>query len=212
MFLVSLKITSAITSLITPVSRLASATSHAAFARVGSSRPDFCCVMMERKSSYSSFMAVSFVCVRLSMATPSNIDVFNETVGKTFAFLYESFPRKVTIDVCALTGVSAPTFEEKDPAVRKQKHEALVLRYYSIEWLIAAGYVSADAVPFESFDKAVLTAKGLELLKLDPESLKQSLGDKLVDATKSGAIDAIKSTASSALTTGISFAFKHLFG
>jgi hypothetical protein len=42
--------------------------------------------------------------------------------------------------------------------------------------------------------------------------LKQSFGDKLVDAAKSGSMDAIKSTASSALTTGLSFAFKSLLG
>lgn len=63
------------------------------------------------------------------MATPSNIDVFNETVGKTFAFLYESFPRKVTIDVCALTGVSAPTFEEKD---RRSESKNMKLLFFVI--------------------------------------------------------------------------------
>ncbi|EHS0413364.1 hypothetical protein SJ414_000883 [Escherichia coli] len=146
------------------------------------------------------------------MTTPSNIDVFNETVGKTFALLYEAFPQKITIDVCALTGVSVPVPGEGEPAIRNKKYDALTLRYHSIEWLVDAGYVSANGTPFTHFERAVLTAKGLELLKLDPESLKQSLGDKLVDATKSGAIDAIKSTASSVLTTGITFAFKHLIG
>ncbi|HBC9720477.1 TPA: hypothetical protein KFO73_003776 [Escherichia coli] len=145
------------------------------------------------------------------MSTPSNLDVFNETVGKTFAFLYENFPRKVTIDVCALTGVSGPTFEE-DRSTRRQRVEALDLRCDSISWLVDAGYVSAKSSSLYYFSDAVLTAKGLELLKLDPESLKQSFGDKLVDAAKSGSMDAIKNTASSALTTGLSFAFNSLLG
>ncbi|HFF1377149.1 TPA: hypothetical protein ACGBFI_005454 [Escherichia coli] len=145
------------------------------------------------------------------MSIASNLDVFNETVGKTFAFLYETFPRKVTIDICALTGVSELTFEE-DRSSRRQLVEALELRRDSIAWLVDAGYVSAKSSPPHYFSDAVLTAKGLELLKLDPESLKQSFGDKLVDAAKSGSMDAIKSTASSALTTGLSFAFKSLLG
>ncbi|EEW5073780.1 hypothetical protein CCF09_000091 [Escherichia coli] len=145
------------------------------------------------------------------MSTPSNLDVFNETVGKTFAFLYETFPRKVTIDVCSLTGVSGPTFEE-DRSSRSQLLEAFELRRDSIAWLVDAGYVSAKSSPPHYFLDAVLTSKGLELLKLDPESLRESFGDKLVEAAKSGSMDAIKSTASSALTAGISFAFKSLLG
>jgi len=143
------------------------------------------------------------------MTTPHNIEIFNETVGKTLAFLYESFPRRTSFNVSQLTGIPAPSMDEEKQA-RIEKIRALELRYYSIAWLVDSGYISAKPFPYDEFHDAVLTAKGLEVLKFEPESLKTSFGDKLLDASKNSASEVLKSTTSSLLTAGATFAINHL--
>lgn len=149
------------------------------------------------------------------MSTPPNIEVFNETVGKTLAFLYENFPRKIHFSVSELTGISEPGIPtphrtEEEKAKQREQHQALELRYYSIVWLVDTGYISAKTTPFNDFQDAVLTAKGLEVLKIEPESLGAPYADKLLEASKDGASEILKNTASSLLTAGVGFAIKRL--
>lgn len=149
------------------------------------------------------------------MSTPPNIEVFNETVGKTLAFLYENFPRRIHFSVSKLTGIPEPEIPtphrtEEEKAKQREQHQALELRYYSIVWLVDTGYISAKPNSFNDFQDAVLTAKGLEVLKIEPKSLGGSYGDKLVEASKDGAAEVLKNAASSLLTTGVGLAIKRL--
>ncbi|EPB4503246.1 hypothetical protein [Yersinia enterocolitica] len=143
------------------------------------------------------------------MTTPPNIEIFNETVGKTLAFLYENFPQRMSFTVSELTGIPVPSLVE-EKQTRIEKYRALEMRYYSIAWLVDTGYISAKPIPYDEFHDAVLTAKGLEVLKIEPESLKAPFGDKLIEASKNSAAEVLKSTASSLLTAGATFAIKNL--
>lgn len=131
---------------------------------------------------------------------------FNEITGKTLAFLYENFPLEKTIlvknliddasiDVTLENGVTVPSKECE-------------IAFATIKWLIEAGYISAKGHPYASFSDAVLTAKGLELLKLMPDSLTESFGDTLLAASKGavteGTKDVIGQVTSKALTAGLS--------
>ncbi|MCY4126216.1 MAG: hypothetical protein OXF59_13625, partial [Pseudomonas sp.] len=74
-----------------------------------------------------------------------------------------------------------------------------------IEWLSESGYLRFKNQSHGSgFLNAVLTAKGLEALKAVPESLTAGppLGDRLVDATKSGTKSILGSLAGEVLSVG----------
>ncbi len=81
------------------------------------------------------------------------------------------------------------------------------IAFCTVKWLHQTGYIIATPHPYEFFSDAVLTAKGLELLKLTPDALKSSLGDRLMDACKKGASESIASLSSTALTSGLGLAF-----
>lgn len=53
-----------------------------------------------------------------------------------------------------------------------------------MKWLVDAGYIHGTSLEYEGINDAVLTAKGLEVLKATPDSLQGSLGERLVEAVK----------------------------
>jgi len=141
--------------------------------------------------------------------TSSNIDVFNENVGKIFADLYNSFPVPKEIHPRDFVGIgiaveSESTFEFSSQEKPKSSE---ILFFSTVQWLIREGYISAtELLPTQVyFRTVVLTQKGLMVLNAVPDSLanKQSLGDRLVSSAKSGAIDLLKSAAKEALSIGI---------
>ncbi|HCU0895063.1 hypothetical protein GVN99_15435 [Serratia marcescens] len=140
------------------------------------------------------------------MSKSSNIDLFNEITGKTLAFLYENFPLEKTILVKNLID-DAPldVVLENGATVPSKECE---IAFATVKWLIGAGYISAKIYPYTAFGDAVLTAKGLELLKLMPDSLTESFGDTLLAASKGavteGTKDVIGQVTSKALTAGLS--------
>ncbi|MGU0728808.1 hypothetical protein ACSESD_00745 [Pseudomonas aeruginosa] len=80
---------------------------------------------------------------------------------------------------------------------------------HSVAWLIATGYLSAERLfPGASFRQAILTAKGLEVLKATPASLNSSssFGEQLQTAAKDGMLDTIKSLTNEALSRGVGLA------
>lgn len=95
----------------------------------------------------------------------------------------------------------------------KEAQSLLEFHYYAVEWLVESGYISATPHRFDGFSDAVLTAKGLEVLKLRPSSLNSSFGDELMQASKSGTREVIKDVTSSLLSTGITFLLnKFMYG
>jgi hypothetical protein len=56
--------------------------------------------------------------------------------------------------------------------------------FESLRWLVDAGYLHGTPAAYDGILNAVLTAKGLEVLKATPDSLQGSLGERLVEAVK----------------------------
>ncbi len=132
-----------------------------------------------------------------------NIDYFNEYTAKIFAKLYQEFPRRCSIEISKITG--------KDNRNKKETELCTDTLY----WLREHGYIiydDKDKILDGDIVSCVLSDKGLAVLNQVPESLnaEQSYGDKLIDAVQNGALDSIKSTVSSLLSTGLKMAITSL--
>lgn len=150
------------------------------------------------------------------MATPENIQRFNEAVGRTLAILYEEFPRRITLRSGQVMGLDVN--EEDDacdgspiPAVdvdgnsTSVTYRDLELGCQTVQWLADSGYLYVKQISPPFFIEGVtLSAKGLELLKCVPSSVNDSasFGDELQTLAKSSGKDALSSAVSTALTTG----------
>jgi len=134
--------------------------------------------------------------------TISNIQQFDEITGQVLGALYENFPvpRPLLIKQFIEGGY---TFNEQMAGdIANERGEFFIA---CIEWLSEAGYLSyKDQSHGNGVLNAVLTAKGLEALKAFPASLTAgpSLGDQLVDATKSGTKSILGSLAGEVLSVG----------
>ncbi len=129
----------------------------------------------------------------LSNMTSSNIERFDEIAAKTLARLYENFPVPTALMV-GQYGVEIGDDNWDDPDALAAAEFVIA----SLQWLNEAGYIRFSEVrhPFGVMD-AVLTARGLEVLKAIPESLTgHTLGELLVDGVKTGgkelALEAIR--------------------
>ena len=93
-------------------------------------------------------------------------------------------------------------FKDDDEAVA---HEINLDVFESTtRWLCDSGYIWIDTQGESSAHGVVLSPKGLEVLKLVPESLKDNvtIGDKLLSIVKGGSIEARASLIGLALTEG----------
>ncbi len=134
--------------------------------------------------------------------TTSNIQRFDEITGQVFGALYECFPvpRHLIIEQFIEDGY---TFNEHMASdVANERGEFFIA---CVEWLAESGYLRFEIRSHGcGVLNAVLTAKGLEALKALPTSLSAgpSLGDRLVDATKSGSKSILGSLAGEVLSVG----------
>ncbi|WP_296263961.1 hypothetical protein [Pseudomonas sp. UBA6562] len=134
--------------------------------------------------------------------TISNIQQFDEITGQVLGALYESFPvpRHLLIKQFVEGGF---TFDEHMAADTPNERGEFFIA--CIEWLAEAGYLTfGDQSHGSGFISAVLTAMGLEALKAVPSSLSAglSLGDQLVNATKSGTKSVLGGLAGEVLSVG----------
>lgn len=144
------------------------------------------------------------------MAERSNIEWFDELSGEILATLYESFP--VPKHLLSKDFVENP--EEYNEIVQADvaSKEA---RFFiaTVEWLREAGYLRADPQNghYNIARDCVLSAKGLEVLKVKPSSLDvtESFGDRLIAATRQSGTDALRKAASDVLSLGARFVFEH---
>ncbi|QWZ78767.1 hypothetical protein [Aeromonas sp. FDAARGOS 1419] len=126
----------------------------------------------------------------------SNIERFDIIVVLALADLYSRFPVRqylasskfiVTEDGEHIDGLSPEEewlMRDKntrldDPYFKRKKFAS-----ESLKWLVDAGYIHGTSLEYEGINDAVLTAKGLEVLKATPDSLQGSLGERLVEAVK----------------------------
>lgn len=125
----------------------------------------------------------------------SNIEQFDEIVGKAFALLYESFPMPRELMYGQV--IESDDLAEADDA----KSAAFFMA--SIQWLIDTGYLSAKELQQIGFSGAVLTAKGLEALKALPDSLQGPIGARLIEAAKTDGREVMRSLTGQALGFGL---------
>jgi hypothetical protein len=131
--------------------------------------------------------------------TTSNIDRFDEYTGRIFAHLYASFPMRVRLSDF---DVMPEAWNEGEFVVDAYVTESAFVEA-TILWLRDAGYISGQVISLGLLD-AVLTAKGLEVLKATPSSLVggPSLGDRITDALQEEAKETMRSLVSEALGIG----------
>jgi len=126
----------------------------------------------------------------------SNIERFDTIVVLALAELYSRFPVPqylasskfiVTEDGEHIDGLS-PEAEgllfDEDPYLKDPYFKRREFAFESLRWLVDAGYLHGTPVAYDGINNAVLTAKGLEVLKAIPDSLQGSLGERLVEAVK----------------------------
>ena len=141
--------------------------------------------------------------------TTSNIKRFDELTGQILGVLYESFPvpRHLLLKDLVPDGFTFNDFLGYE--IPNEDGEFL---FACIDWLAESGYLRfKDKVQPTGYTEGVLTAKGLEVLKATPNSLStdSSLGDQLVDATKTGAKGLVGDLAGQALSIGVKFVSNH---
>ena len=131
----------------------------------------------------------------------SNIEKFDDLAGRILAELYESFP--------VATVISTEDFMDSgrhwdDVLEMEVLDDGGTFFISTATWLINAGYISGSAFQNLFIEKAVLTAKGLEVLKALPESLNSgpSIGEQLSDAAKAGSTEVMRGLLSQALSIG----------
>lgn len=111
----------------------------------------------------------------------TNIDLFDIYVAVILGELYHSFPGAVWLDP-AWSTVIAPLLIQSG-LVDGKLHDAtnnLAICSKSMHWLHVNGYFLAeyDAIS-DSYEGALITGKGLDVLRARPASLDQTLGEQL---------------------------------
>ncbi len=134
-----------------------------------------------------------------------NIELFDEYVARILSHLYESFPIKVHLDARSITGHEEIDEMGQPLDERGQPSKRFDICLATIDWLVDSGYIRTDGRGQYGYDLAVLTARGLEVLKATPESVKVkiSIGEKLVRLVKEGSIDMAKEAAKAAIAVGV---------
>ncbi|WP_281083921.1 hypothetical protein [Klebsiella quasivariicola] len=141
----------------------------------------------------------------------SNIDKFDEITGMLFAKLFSSFPEPVDIRLeDYVPEEDIAPLEHIDPWILEEARCEFVA--HSIRWLIESGYITIFNFNNDGhvFYGVVLTAKGLECLKMTPDSLRPSAGTQLAAAASSGSMEVLKSVVNQVLGAGISIAMQRV--
>lgn len=132
----------------------------------------------------------------------SNIEKFDEIVGRVFSRTYVNFPVPVSLHVEFLVG-EGRGFDLLNGEMKALNDEG-DFAFATVEWLVNAGFISASKnEQMLEFNGAVLTIKGLEALKQIPGSLKASIGEEIDAAVRKGSIDASRTLVAKALGFGL---------
>lgn len=135
----------------------------------------------------------------------TNIEQFDLMVGQTLAYLYNRFPMPVNLSVSTFIGEDKVYVKESFTGAELTPESEF--SYATFAWLHNAGYIDGELCYGDGISSAVLSAKGLETLKAMPDSLQGSLGERLVDATKSNSLDVVKALTTEALAIGMRMIF-----
>ena len=136
-----------------------------------------------------------------------NIETFDKCVGYVLGELYENFPICITINL--------KLFLEKNKHDVNDKEELILSE--TIFWLRDSDFLTfsnpleKDVTHFQEvraspqFTCVVLTAKGLDVLKKVPTSLKENkgMGEFILEAVNTGAKETLSGLVGSVLATAI---------
>lgn len=138
------------------------------------------------------------------MAT--NIEKFDRLAGKIFADLYESFPipHQMT-QTDYISTVVDPDGTADWEEVGEDALDAVEFYFATHRWLEKAGFIEVVTATLDGTSEVVLTNKALEALKMVPGSLagKESLGERLTQASRDGVVDQVRSLTSQVLGAGL---------
>ncbi|MCY1393105.1 hypothetical protein D3C76_201230 [compost metagenome] len=128
----------------------------------------------------------------------SNIEKFDALTGKILGALYLEFPIPVAL---RLEDFVEHPAQACAPQAASKEAEFFIA---TVQWLCNTGYLNGALKPGSGIENAVLSAKGLEVLKHVPASLstRASLGEHLADATKSGSEEVAKGVMAELLSVG----------
>lgn len=131
----------------------------------------------------------------------SNIEKFDDIASRIFAELYQSFPLPKTLSTDDYLDNETQwdeTFQEEFLIDCGELFAA------TVTWLMNAGYFTAVFSRSDQVEGAVLTAKGLEVLRAFPSSLQSgpSIGERLAGAAKAGGAETMRGLLSEALGIG----------
>lgn len=134
----------------------------------------------------------------------SNIERFDELTGRVLSTLYVFFP--VPVGLLPKEFGIEPTRLD-DFLGMPVANEEVEFFAATVGWLAETGYLryqNRDPALVTGFGGAVLTAKGLELLKAIPDSLGGSFGERLGDAVATEGREGLRALVSQVLGAGIS--------
>lgn len=123
-----------------------------------------------------------------------NIKTFDLYVGKILAFLYKEFPCKCEFNYKSDFG---------------EVNARIMLA--TLEWLKDSGFIEFQSTINDDFIySAILSAKGLELLKQKPKSIDKniSFGEWLVSSANSAKDEVIRKSAGEVLSYSLGFLAK----
>jgi hypothetical protein len=135
----------------------------------------------------------------------SHIESFNRCAALIFAELYRSFPFRKQISSSSLPKGIFDDIEEDD---YDGAFERLMVFEKTAKWLVEADYIWVEEVGKSSINGAILSPKGLEVLKAMPSSLspEQSLGERMEALLKAGSYSLLSKVVDRALSIGVAIA------
>lgn len=131
----------------------------------------------------------------------SNIEKFDDYAGRIFAELYKRFPMPYTLNPHDFVEITEIWDERLEMTFASEDAKFFVA---TGNWLIDAGYVYAAKKNTSGIKDAVLTSKGLEILKATPDSVseKNSLGEALISSVAEGGKEVTKGLVAQAFGLG----------
>lgn len=132
-----------------------------------------------------------------------NIEYFDLYTAEVLATLYMEFPRRCTLTCEEIT-------KKKNSMDSMTYHKENDICGDTIRWLQESGYLIYKEDRMFVFERCVLSAKGLEVLKQSPKSLQpqEGYGEMLVDVTGREAKDATRKLVNQLLSTGMDMMVK----
>lgn len=134
----------------------------------------------------------------------SNVERFDELTGQILARLYAEFPLPTRLAPDKFVDKAWVVDNFTGALAASDETEFFTA---TVVWLAEAGYLryqGLEPTKVNGFSGAVLSAKGLELLKAIPDSLGGSFGERLREAAATEAKEGLRSLVSQVLGAGIS--------